>query len=201
MICDQLIDIILAIGRVTVLILGTLGGIFSIYLGWNLYKDTVRSKTSSELTFKSLRLVLVASGPGVFLAVFGTYLLYSITMQRLDLGVETQRTLPHPSAARPSAAFDSIQPKLMPVAGIENSKPAVNLPTPSNAAADCTIFIRRRSLAAGQDVPPPEIVTLALDAAIEAVRVRGEADSNSEKRVEYARTVAILRQLRTGVVK
>jgi hypothetical protein len=86
--CQSLIQVILAIGRVSVLILGMLAGIFSVYLGWRLYRDAVISKTTGELTYKTVKVALTATGPGVFLALFGTYLLYAIVSLPVDLSIE-----------------------------------------------------------------------------------------------------------------
>lgn len=56
--CDSTIDVIFAIGRVSVLILGLLSGTFCIYLGWRLYRENVRSATSGELKYSTMRLVV-----------------------------------------------------------------------------------------------------------------------------------------------
>lgn len=50
---DQLIDAVLAIGRVVVLILGMCAGTFTIYLGWRLYKDAIVSQTGQKVDLSS----------------------------------------------------------------------------------------------------------------------------------------------------
>jgi len=81
------IHLIQTIGRTLVLIFSTLGSIFSIYLGWRLYKDAMLSPVAGELEMRNIKLRLTAGGPGIFFAAFGMVLLSVLVTQHLAIEV------------------------------------------------------------------------------------------------------------------
>lgn len=107
--CEDTIDMILTFGRVTILILGVLASVFLIYLGWKLYRDRIKSHTEASFSSKDLKVTLSSIGPGIFLALFGAYLLVSITNNKLGLTSATTRAIsekqPEQSAQVPTTSI------------------------------------------------------------------------------------------------
>lgn len=69
---------IAVISRAAALIISAFAGLFCIYLGWRLYRDANTSSTEGEASTSSLKIKIVAAGPGVFFALFGMWLLTTI---------------------------------------------------------------------------------------------------------------------------
>lgn len=60
------------------------GGMLCIYLGWCLYKQAIVSKTTGTVEVSSFKLRFSAGSPGVVLAAFGAYLLFSVAQHRFE---------------------------------------------------------------------------------------------------------------------
>jgi hypothetical protein len=57
----------------------TLGGVLSIYLGWRLYRDGIASAVESEMQHgENWKFTLRSLGPGVFFALFGMWILVTV---------------------------------------------------------------------------------------------------------------------------
>ena len=61
------------------LIVAAFAGIMSIFLGWQLYRDAVFSKSTAEIANKPWPVRLAAGFAGVFLAIFGMGFLVYLT--------------------------------------------------------------------------------------------------------------------------
>ncbi len=160
-------------------------------------------RRDTEITFKSLKLVLIASGPGVFLALFGTYLIFTIVNHRVELGSE--QNLRQPTGfLKPPFVFsvDENAKYLMPVSLKEVNQGQSQIDQQkNNIVGPCTIYIRHRSLSSGNDAPQPAAIISSLDFAIETLRAQSQPNTDPQTRAKYAATVAILRQLQKGVVE
>lgn len=89
--------------RGSALLLVSIGGMVCIYLGWRLYQSAMSSAVAGELSVQGLSLKLSAASPGVFLAAFGAYLLFSVAQHRfLDKSHEEE-------AAAPSAHGSTVE--------------------------------------------------------------------------------------------
>lgn len=192
---DQLIDAVLAIGRVVVLILGMCAGTFTIYLGWRLYKDAIVSQTSGELSYKSLKIVLAGGGPGVFLAIFGAYLLVSITGQKVDLS--SAMAVPQASASVP------LQPEAPTIwySAMPGSGAAEQSRTPlARASARCVVTEYRRVLFSGETAARPVAIRKALDLALASLGELQQAQPET-KLPEYRQAPRIIEELQAGIVE
>lgn len=194
--CADLIDAILAIGRVTVLSLGMFAGTLTIYLGWRLYREGVTSRSQGELTFKNLRVALTAAGPGVFLALFGSYLIWSIVSQPLVL----KSRISAPANARfdshflPSTESQVPTLRLLPVQATATTTAAPN-------CAKCVITETEKRLFTGPDGLSPERVLDALTSAISAMEVSAASAKTDAEARAFRQRAAILQELRLGVAR
>jgi len=192
MTCADLVDPILAIGRVIVLVLGMLSGTFTIFLGWRLYRDGVVSRAKGELTFKDLRIALTAAGPGVFLALFGAYLLWLIVSQPLELIDRT--ATPAPTKYSSAGAPRSEQYSNSFIVRVQASSPQP--PSPR-----CVIHERTRRLMTGADARTPDQIFDALNIASGTLETRAATAADSEEARRLRQSVAVLRELASGVVR
>lgn len=192
---DQLIDAVLAIGRVVVLILGMCAGTFTIYLGWRLYKDAIVSQTTGELSYKSLKIVLAGGGPGVFLAIFGAYLLVSITGQKVDLS--STMTAPQTMAGM---SLQQDAPAIWHSA-MQGSSAAEQNRTPlARANVRCVVSEYKRVLFSGETAARPPAIRKALDLALSSLGEIQSAQPES-KLPEYRQATRIIEDLKAGVVE
>ena len=76
---------IAVISRATALIISAFAGMLCIYLGWRLYRDAKTSSTEGEASTSSLKIKIVAAGPGVFFALFGMWLLTNIVNTKTNV--------------------------------------------------------------------------------------------------------------------
>lgn len=192
---DQLIDAVLAIGRVVVLILGMCAGTFTIYLGWRLYKDAIVSQTSGELSYKSLKIVLAGGGPGVFLAIFGAYLLVSITGQKVDLSSAM--------AAPQSLAGVPLQQDAPTIwrSAMQGSGATEQSRTPlARAGARCVVTEYRRVLFSGETAAKPVAIHKALNLALASLAELQQAQPEA-KLPEYRQATRIIEDLQAGIVE
>jgi hypothetical protein len=196
--CDQLIDAVLAIGRVTVLILGMFAGTFSIYLGWRLYRDSVVSKTSGEINYKSVRIVLTAGGPGVFLAMFGAYLLVSITGHKMDLSSTTPVAVTLRSDRGDSfpAAFSFVALQSKPNSASTPPNGRREVPTPQ--LPKCLVVQQNRLLFEGAGPASSAEIRAALYLAIGSMKEQAKLANEQQKR-EIRGAIEIVEDLGAGV--
>lgn len=82
--CQTTIALAQIIVRGLLLSLVSAGGMVSIYFGWRLYQSAVLSQVEGEFSGHSLKVKLSAASPGVFLAAFGAYLLFSVSQHRWE---------------------------------------------------------------------------------------------------------------------
>lgn len=78
-------ELIAIIARAVVLIVCSLAGTLSIYLGWRLYRDAVNSKTEGAAETSSLKVKFISAGPGVFFALFGMWLLVTLSNRTTEV--------------------------------------------------------------------------------------------------------------------
>lgn len=77
-----------AITRAVSYIVAALGGVLSIYLGYRLYVHGIESSVSGSASHAGWKGTLRASGPGVFLVLFGAAILGSIVFSRASFSSE-----------------------------------------------------------------------------------------------------------------
>jgi hypothetical protein len=197
--CTSLVETILAIGRVTVLILGMLSGTFTIYLGWKLYRERVVSRSVGELNFKDLRIALTAAGPGVFLALFGAYLLVTVINRPLDLSQSLAPEAVESDSSEQktnSTAPVGVEPQFFLTSSTSPAKPL------ANAQNRCLIFRRTITLYSGDR----EITAADADSSLEvAFRVlhdrQASLPADSQELPELRRAMLTVQTLRAGVAR
>ena len=62
------------------------GGIGALFLGYRLFLAGIVSEQSGEFSHKSFSVKLIKVGPGIFFAVFGTFVLVSLAWAALSVG-------------------------------------------------------------------------------------------------------------------
>lgn len=114
----QAIDVIVVAGRALVLLIAALGGVFSIFLGWKLYKDVVLSKTEGNLHANGWSIKLAGAGPGVFFVAFGMWLLVKIVGQQVELSLTHSGTRFESSAS--AAVMMNVLPRSQALPEVRN---------------------------------------------------------------------------------
>jgi|GEM_PF-4380694 len=79
------IQIIMFTTRAVILILNTIIGGLSIYLGWRLYFETVRADSKVEINSGSIKFVIQSAAPGLFFVAFGIFLLIYVLSQKVEI--------------------------------------------------------------------------------------------------------------------
>lgn len=190
----------LSFARSVNLSLAVIAGLVCIGLGWRLYKDAVIGSTSGELSWGRLNAKLVASGPGVFLVLFGAWLVYAVVTQRVTMKSESAA----PVAAAASVSWPSSRHGLDAGAGrfIQVASP------PQPQPKGCLVRRYSKFELAGQggaesfdSVPSIEA---SLDHAIATLQERVKADMGSGKEIDlvkFNRTLTVLNSMRSNLVR
>ncbi len=142
----------MTVGRVVVLWLALIAGILCIYFGWSLYKNTIISKTTGNLSYGQIKIAIAANGPGIFLAAFGAYIIHSTVSQKLEL------TSNGPYEQHPTSSFSQNENKLEQIKYINHQIPT-----------KCLVFSTRKSLLLGNEDPTKDDIKSAIDASISAL--------------------------------
>jgi hypothetical protein len=197
--CDQLIDVILVLGRVIVLILGMLAGVITIYLGWRLYKDSVISKTSGEVNFKSIKIILTSGGPGVFLAVFGAYILITVLNQKVELSANEGRLSSR--GFENFSTFAPRSPEVWLVGGEATGKAADGKSAiiDSPKTMPCAIKTTTKKLYTGTKLLTPLEIRQAIDISLHELNERESEESKNK--FEYRKAIGTLTELRKNIVE
>ena len=193
----SVLDIVLVGGRVAVLLLGMVAGMWCVWLGVRLYGDGVKSRSSGEVSFKSTRIVLTAASPGIFLALFGAGLMVSIVNRPLEMsdrqGVEGQK---HAQAR--ANLLEGLQ-------SVPSQTTAKLIPTQASAAdvepRRCLVRERQRKLFSGNQTADAAAITTALTAGIDLAELESDRAAPGDRAAAYQRAAAILRELRSGVIR
>jgi hypothetical protein len=104
--CNSNIEIAQILIRGALLLTVSAAGIFSIYLGWRLYRDAVVSKTIGAIEAPSFKLRFSAASPGVVLAGFGAYLVLAVAQHRFEtetaapIATKSSMSSSHPGVCR-----------------------------------------------------------------------------------------------------
>lgn len=96
--CQSNIEVTQIIVRAILLTMVSAGGILCIYLGWRLYKDSIISKVTGEFSRGDLKLKITSACPGILLAAFGSYLLFTVAQHRFT--INTSIPIPRSSSAQ-----------------------------------------------------------------------------------------------------
>lgn len=184
------IDLILASGRVLVLVSGMVSGMICIYLGYRLYGEGIKSKSTGEFSFNSIKIAITAASPGIFLALFGSYLMVTIIHKQLELHQKQySEQAPYPSTSTEKS--DSEKSFLLKTQGNANEQ-----------RRDCRCLIReiKKSLFSGSQGLTPDAAETSLTVAIETLETEIERTTSHEKVIRYRATISTLEDLRNGVV-
>lgn len=179
--CLENIDTIMTVGRVIVLWLSLISGTVCIYFGWSLYKNTILSKTSGELTYGAVKLAIAANGPGVFIALFGAYIVATVVNQKLELSQSTSHEQVSRPPSQPDIRLNSYQNWTTPetiLIGTNESKPK------------CLVTLTRKSLLLGDEEITSDDLHSAIDASLKAL----------EKTGTNRKHIYVLRTIKTGVI-
>ena len=206
MMCNELIEIILATGRVAVLIIGMFAGIFSIYLGWRLYRDQVVSRVNAQIKWKDdFKLVFGAASPGIALALFGVWLLVTIVQQRVDLSEavpnrNVQTTKPSTSQASLARRMEG-QYSILPVQSTPSSSGGSNASnTTTKPVPDCTIRIKSRRLYSGDDDLSSADVRSALETSLIELERARQSEMDISRIKQLRRSISVIEQLQAGIL-
>ncbi len=91
--CYQLIELAQISVRGLLMLLVSIGGFLSIYLGWRLYMNAIISSVSGELDTGKIKIRFAAAGPGIILAAFGAWLLTSVAQHRFVVSHEKEKAV------------------------------------------------------------------------------------------------------------
>lgn len=194
------------------MMLVTLGGLLSIYLGWKLYRDGIDSAVESEMQHgDNWKFTMKALGPGVFFALFGMWILVTVIGKEVSTEsrsepVEVEEISGEGTDAG-NAAATSRPPEVDVKQGTE--KPANGEPTPSSKKVSlwpglitqaraqtvkrtrvCMTY--NRTVSYDGDTIVKQDFQTAIDDAIIALRA-GEFDPKTQKKATHA--IAILARL------
>jgi hypothetical protein len=173
-------------------------GLVCIWLGWRLYNDVVVGKTSGEVTWNKFGAKLASSGPGVFLVLFGAWLIYSVVIQRFQLDSESNQ-LPAASKKTTMISPKSHYPDVR-ILSVAASAP------PSRDPENC--LVRKRLRLSGQGGPESFESAANVDASlayaiatIQTFAKRELAEGRSIDLANIDSTVTTLNRLRNGLVR
>lgn len=197
--CQNTVALAEIVVRGLLLSLVSLGGMLSIYLGWRLYTKALTSQTSGEVSWAKFRVKLSAASPGVFLAAFGAFLLYTTSTHRFEATSKQEQLVPMPSHGLPSDG-DPLRPRRVLLQGLApGERPTASArpgPLPGAVAAPapgCQCLISRTTVETTvRRLGGSNEVTLeALQADVEAIRqglrmVRLRPDASLEETVRQA---------------
>ena len=180
------------------LTIASIVGLICIWLGWRLYSDVVVGKTSGEITWNKFGAKLVSSGPGVFLVLFGAWLIYSVVIQRVELDSEsTQPAAPAKKMSMTSLAAQPPEARILRV--------ATNAPPPPETER---CLVRKRLHISGQGGPESMESAANTDAslayAITTLKTYAQREVLAGRPVDVTAidsTVTTLNRLRDGLVK
>lgn len=179
-------------------------GMLCIFLGWKLYRDTVISKTSGDFSWGELRFKLSASGPGIFLVLFGAWLVFSVVSQRVDFGMSQDNA---PVSKTSFRDIDSIY-RLAINAGTHRDlllrTQSVKQPSCEKSCAIKASKFGVSMQSGAEGFVTSQEIEKTLDFAIAAIRKDAAASMQTNPQFnsqEHAQAVRILSQLRTDVVR
>lgn len=202
--CDSYVDVIFAIGRVAVLILGILSGTFCIFLGWRLYRENINSATSGELKYNTARLVFKALGPGVFLALFGAVIVWTIVSQKVDLSTST----PTPKASSLTPTTTQPAPfRSGALISVADGRQVPRIPQLSTTppCEPCIVARKTRVYQSGEPPLTAEEYEQALEAATVLLSIslnsKGREEGREEERVKLRTHIHALQTLSAGLIK
>lgn len=108
--CDTTIELARIAVRGVALAMVSAGGILCVYFGFRLYQSAVLSRVTGELSGLNLKVKLSAASPGVFLAAFGAYLLFTVSQHRwIEQETEERAVQASASQATPRASVWQVQ--------------------------------------------------------------------------------------------
>lgn len=203
------------------LMLVTLGGILSIYLGWRLYRDGIVSAVESEVRHgDKWKFAMKALGPGVFFALFGMWILVTVIGKEVSTEsrgepVEVEEVSGDAPDADKAAALDKA-PEVDVNAGTKTPASGDAAPAAKKVsfwlglipqaqaqtvkrARFCAYYTKTKNY--DGDVIAKQDFQTAIDDAVSALRA-GEFDPAAQKKANHA--IAILARLSSangGAVK
>lgn len=193
--CEALTEVILSIGRVSILLIALLAATLSIYLGWRLYREKMKAPTSGELSWNGFKIALTASSPGIFLALFGAVMIVTIVNTRLTLGSETETR----KAALLAAKRASVSNWQL----TQVTDRAERLTCQPGCIPVQEVLVKKtyRQLYSGGSAPTPEEVVSAIDLAIGALSKELNLETDTSRAIAIRSAIRVLSSSRDGVVK
>jgi len=188
--CGNYISLAQIIVRAILLFVVSIGGMISIFLGWQLYRDSIISKTSGSLETSGIKLRVTTASPGIVLAGFGAYLLSTVALHKFETEtVVSSQAITPPSSQNftPTLPKRFVAPSSM---GRMNEKEwgqdvtSVQMPakvqmdddyfikvasensSPSNQRFSCFLYRKKTSWLSGESVTPPEKLKTEIDNVI-----------------------------------
>lgn len=177
--------------------LAIVAGVICIFLGWKLYRDTIISKTTGDVTWRDFRIKLTSSGPGVFLVLFGAWLIYSVIEQRVNFSGE--------QAAKENVSYgypaDNKQAALNHLIKVKDNSPSGQAGSnrcPFKLRFGVSGFGGRESLISAIEIE--NALSFAIKNISEDVAKKTENNPDFDLR-NHAETVRILTELKDNIVK
>lgn len=173
------------------MMLVTLGGILSIYLGWKLYRDGIASSVESEMQHgDKWKFTMKALGPGVFFALFGMWIL--VTVIGKQVSTETGNApIEIEDAIGATEAGEDVDVSARKVSFLQNFIPSAQAQVqPPRRYRICTTYTRTVSY--DGDIISKQDFQTAIDNAVVALRA-GEFDAKTQEQANQA--ISILARL------
>jgi len=184
--------------------LAIVAGMLCIFLGWKLYRDTVISKTSGDFSWGELRIKLSASSPGIFMVLFGAWLIFSVVSQRVNFSMSqdeapaTKTSFRNTESLYRLASDAGTQRDLLPLT------PSVQQPARDRSCAIRSSKYSYSGQAGAEGFMTSQDIEKTLDFAIAIIRKDAQASKQTTpqfNRQEHASAVRILSQLQTDIVR
>jgi hypothetical protein len=204
--CLELVPLAKIIARTIMMSFVSAGAIFSIYLGWRLYQECVKSTVFGELQTNRWKFKFVAAGPGVVLAAFGAWLLSLVAVHPFDRTIKETIEIP-PTAFRSSAKsnlssfiLDEGFQKIAATGNPNSAKSKADPPQPCRCAPPLRISREEKeSYMDGHSKEPTYTeIKAAIELALESTRAGKPTDPEKVKAkrsaveaLEYLREIAM----------
>jgi hypothetical protein len=157
---NDALDLVMVTTRGIVLIIAALGAVISVFLGWQLHRDLIKSPVMIELSAgQNWRAKLVSRGPGAAFALFGMVLL--VILVRQSVVMEDINAEPLTRVSPSSAPAGPIQPSMLRASPYNAATSLWLVSGTSQADAkstrECFVSVRRRRFMDGGSLTPTKI--------------------------------------------
>lgn len=134
------IEFIIVLTRATILIISALAGVLCIYLGWRLFFETAKAKSSLEIGHANFKLSLSSTAPGLFFTLFGIILLIVSIQSKIEVS-NIESTVPSVPVKPAKYYSNHIQSPVTGFIRVSESKPTATVIAASATSAQANTSI------------------------------------------------------------